>query len=186
MCYLILNTDEAHNFKHWPRNTSEPDYRLHKGSWFVIYDGGLCDSETIISRFTGLWLCCNGQFKITWPHSTVLFIDFSLLEIFTNKAVPWFPPTSLAISFQSPFKIYPPYSGIFCWGSLNTWSYSTLNTLSQSYQASPMAQQVKNVPAVQEMPVLYLGQEGPLEEEMATHSSIPAWRIPWTEEPGRQ
>ena len=49
-----------------------------------------------------------------------------------------------------------------------------------------MAQQVKNVPAVQEMPVLYLGQEGPLEEEMATHSSIPAWRIPWTEEPGRQ
>ena len=48
-----------------------------------------------------------------------------------------------------------------------------------------MAQQVKNVPAVQEMPVLYLGQERSLEEEMATHSSIPAWRIPWTEEPGR-
>ena len=42
-----------------------------------------------------------------------------------------------------------------------------------------MAQQVKNVPAVQEMPVLYLGQERSLEEEMATHSSIPAWRIPW-------
>ena len=32
--------------------------------------------------------------------------------------------------------------------------------------------------------VLSLGQEDPLEEEMATHSSIPAWRIPWTEKPG--
>ena len=35
-----------------------------------------------------------------------------------------------------------------------------------------------------EMPVRFLGQEDPLEEGMATHSSIPAWRIPWTEEPG--
>ena len=38
---------------------------------------------------------------------------------------------------------------------------------------------------MQEMWVQSLGQEDPLEEEMATHSSILAWRIPWTEEPGR-
>ena len=37
---------------------------------------------------------------------------------------------------------------------------------------------------LQETPVQSLGQEGPLDEGMATHSSIPAWRIPWTEEPG--
>ena len=37
---------------------------------------------------------------------------------------------------------------------------------------------------MQEMQVWFLGQEDPLEEEMATHSSILAWRIPWTEEPG--
>ena len=42
----------------------------------------------------------------------------------------------------------------------------------------------KNLPAVQETWVRSLGQEDPLEEEMATHSSILAWRIPWTEEPG--
>ena len=36
----------------------------------------------------------------------------------------------------------------------------------------------------EEMRVQYMGQENPLEEEMATHSSIPAWRVPWTEEPG--
>ena len=43
---------------------------------------------------------------------------------------------------------------------------------------------VKNLPAKQETWVRSLDQEGPLEEEMATHSSIFAWEIPWTEEPG--
>ena len=48
-----------------------------------------------------------------------------------------------------------------------------------------MAQIVKNVPAVQENQVQSLGQEDPLEKEMATHSSILAWEILWIEEPGR-
>ena len=51
----------------------------------------------------------------------------------------------------------------------------------------PVAQQVKNLPVMQEtqeMQVLSLGQEDPLEEEMATHSSTLAWRISWAEEPG--
>ena len=43
---------------------------------------------------------------------------------------------------------------------------------------------VKNLPAMQETWVQSLGWEDPLEEEMATHSSSLAWRIPWTEEPG--
>ena len=47
-----------------------------------------------------------------------------------------------------------------------------------------MAQTVKNLPAVQETQVQYLGREDPLEKGVATHSSILAWRIPWTEEPG--
>ena len=49
----------------------------------------------------------------------------------------------------------------------------------------PVAQLVKNLPATQETRVRSLGQEDPLEKEMATHSSILAQRIPWTEEPGR-
>ena len=48
-----------------------------------------------------------------------------------------------------------------------------------------MAQLVKNLSARQETQVQSLGQEDPLEKEMATHSSILAQRIPWTEEPGR-
>ena len=51
--------------------------------------------------------------------------------------------------------------------------------------ASLVAQLVKNLPAVQETWVQSLGQEDPLEKEMATHSSILAWKMLWTEEPGR-
>ena len=43
---------------------------------------------------------------------------------------------------------------------------------------------VKNLPTKQEMQVRFLGQEDPLEKEMATHSSILVWKIPWTEDPG--
>jgi len=52
--------------------------------------------------------------------------------------------------------------------------------------ASVVAQMVKNLPAMWETWVQSLGWEDPLEEGMATHSSILAWRIPWTEEPGGQ
>ena len=49
-----------------------------------------------------------------------------------------------------------------------------------------MVQMVKNLPAIQGTRVPSLGGEEPLEEGMATHSSILAWEIPWTEEPDRQ
>ena len=51
--------------------------------------------------------------------------------------------------------------------------------------ASPVAQLVRTLPAGQETRVPSPGQEDPLEKEMATHSSILALEIPWTEEPGR-
>ena len=47
-----------------------------------------------------------------------------------------------------------------------------------------MTQRLKRLPAMQETQVQSLGQEDPLEKEMATHSSVLAWRIPWKEEPG--
>ena len=51
-------------------------------------------------------------------------------------------------------------------------------------RASLVAQTVKCLPEVRETQVRSLGWEDPLEKEMATHSSILAWKIPWTEEPG--
>ena len=51
-------------------------------------------------------------------------------------------------------------------------------------RASLVAQKLKHLPGMWETGVRSLGGEDPLEKEMATHSSILAWRIPWTEEPG--
>ena len=56
---------------------------------------------------------------------------------------------------------------------------------SSSVLSSLVVQIVKNLPAVEETRVQSLGQEDPLEKSMATHSNILAWKIPWTEEPGR-
>ena len=52
------------------------------------------------------------------------------------------------------------------------------------FRSSLIAQLVKNLPAVQETQVQSLGWEDPLEKELATHSSVLAWKIPLTEEPG--
>ena len=62
-----------------------------------------------------------------------------------------------------------------------------MQILKNCLSASHMAQWVKNLPAmqeIQEMQVQFLGREDPLAKEMATHSRILAWKIPWTEEPG--
>ena len=60
----------------------------------------------------------------------------------------------------------------------------SLFTLEVVYMVSLVVEMVKNLPAMQETQVRSLSWEDPLEKGMATHSSILAWRIPWTEEPG--
>ena len=62
--------------------------------------------------------------------------------------------------------------------------YMFICKLHINFKVSLLAQMVKNLPAMQETWVQSLGQEDPLEKGMATHSSILAWRILWTEEPG--
>ena len=67
---------------------------------------------------------------------------------------------------------------------LGHWPILLIGTY-QSYWASLVAQRVKHLPTMWETWVQSLGQEDPLEKGIATHSSILAWRIPWSEEPGR-
>ena len=62
--------------------------------------------------------------------------------------------------------------------------YSLILVTTVSLPGLPWCQTVKNLPVMEETKVQSLGQEDPLEKGMATHSSILAWRIPWTEEPG--
>ena len=64
-------------------------------------------------------------------------------------------------------------------------SLQYLNSPDRGAGGFPSGSAVKNLSAMQEMRVQSLGQEDPLEEGMATLSSLLAWRIPWTEEPGR-
>ena len=66
-----------------------------------------------------------------------------------------------------------------------SFKFSQIQTFVCMSGASLVAQTVKNLPATRETWVQFLGQEDPLEKGMATHSSIFAWRSPWTEEPGR-
>ena len=73
-------------------------------------------------------------------------------------------------------------SSSYCWVDWRTLDSGALNK-SLTY-ASLVAQSVKNLPAVRETRVQPLGWEDPLEKEMATHSSILAWKISWTQEPG--
>ena len=64
------------------------------------------------------------------------------------------------------------------------WGWEAIEGSFEQQRASLAAQRVKNLPAMQETWVWSLGWQDPLEKGMATHSSILAWRIPWTEEPG--
>ena len=79
------------------------------------------------------------------------------------------------------------WSFFSCTSSSGCWPSVTpilLHACLRSLKGFPGGSVVKNLPAVQEMRVRYLGQEDPLEKEMATPFSILAWEITWTEEPG--
>ena len=99
--------------------------------------------------------------------------------------------TLSSITPQCPPKLHQPTlhsvsMSLSILGISNKWNHTILE-LSCLAWASQAAHWVKNMPAVQQTPekqVRFLGWEDPLEEGMAAHASILAWRIPWTEEPG--
>ena len=85
------------------------------------------------------------------------------------------------------FKLKMPQSKFLIFLSKLSLSIAFSKSLHNIFISSValVAQRVKNLPAMQETGVWSLGQEDPLEKEMATHSSILAWKIPWMKEPGR-
>ena len=89
----------------------------------------------------------------------------------------------------NPFALTSfPYTPLQGAGTYSDWSQPTqyqLSSLSNVAQASLVAQLVKSLPTMQAIWVPSLRQENPLEKKMATQPSILAWKIPWTEEPGR-
>ena len=109
---------------------------------------------------------------------------FPSIRVFSNESalrIRW--PKYWSFSFNiSPSHEHPGLISFrMDWLDLLAVQGTQLKDLTR--RASLMASMVKNLPAMREIQVLSLGQEDPLEKGIATHSSVPAWRIPWTEEP---
>ena len=124
-------------------------------------------------------VCNSINFSIF--HRIVWLSPQSILEYFQH------PKRKLHYSKYSPGPHYGFFSNYLLWQNTHNLKFAILTIFKctvQWYWASLVAQTVKNLPAMQETWVWSLGQEDFLEKGMATHSSIHAWRIPWTEEPG--
>ena len=114
-----------------------------------------------------------------WPgESHRLYSPWGRKELDTTE---WFALSLLFITFTSCIagKLFT------VWATREATTLLKLNYFLRTLLASLVAQLVKNLPAMQEIWVWFLGWEDHLEKEIVTHSSILAWRIPWTEEPGR-
>ena len=135
----------------------------------------------ILDFNTDLWKAVNIPIRgYTFVQLSKL-IDDPQKPLFSNS-LSSFPSSSAQIATQAfnrkKKKIHFSSWAAFCFlHFLTPWCI-------QSW-ASPVAQTVKNPAAMQETQVQSLGLEDPLEQGMATHSSILAWGIPWTEEPSR-
>ena len=117
-----------------------------------------------------LWDICPGS-SLCLGHPPGSQVTSVKTQEQPKQRIPFHSPLSLTTSFPDHCQPLP--------GTLS------ITYLPISLGASLVAQIVKNLLAMQETWVQFLGQEDPLEKGMATHPSILAWRIPWTEEPGQ-
>ena len=116
----------------------------------------------------GLLHCRQTLYCLSHQHST--FIQYQILtfaSVYVSGLIIWYTFEELLCILRQ----------LFYW--LSIWS-----SLHTTFWTSLVAQTVKCLSTMQETRVQSLGQEDPLEKEMAIHSSTIAWKIPWTEEPG--
>ena len=129
-------------------------------------------------------LSCVQLFATLWAvaHQALLCMGFSRQEYWSGLPCPppgdlsSPPPGDLSNPGIKPASLTSPAPAGRFFITKATWE-------AYVYGASLVAQLVKNLPVIQETWVQSLSREDPLEKEMATHSSILAWKIPWTEEP---
>ena len=132
----------------------------------------LCSSPSPSSNLSSSRLGTKLPFTLKEKINT-LIISFHFPFLSTSKLANFFrvnllfSPDLLFCLLYLSFGIWDLFLGLLCF-----------------WWASLVAQMVKRLPTMRETRVRSLGQEDPLEKETATHSSIHAWKIPWTEEPG--
>ena len=140
----------------------EPEFRGRNSSTLVLPSAavatGLCDIPDFVPRESSRgWMWCLIHLKQTQDCGAEGGI----------KLLNWGRSDSV-LAFLPPL--------LFSWIYKSAGKFSAWDSL--------VAQTIKNLPAMQEIWVPFPGWEDPLEKEMATHSRILPWRIPWTEEPG--
>ena len=99
-----------------------------------------------------------------------------LLQTIIHSHPPWLMQTHILLCGRPQHT-----SGLTYW----EWGFMVRIKISKEFLISLVAQTVKHLPTMWETRIQSLGQEDPPEKELATHSSTLAWKIPWTEEPGR-
>ena len=130
-----------------------------------------------------------GPMKLSFPVANFSELSSPRWGWGTAKYENDFPCPSAGLGLVTPEDGLTFLSSWFPWriSAKKTWAYSIPSSFSHthpSFMGFPDDSGVKNPPAMLEIQVRSLGQEDPLEEGMATHSSIVAGKIPWTEEPG--
>ena len=111
-----------------------------------------------------------------WNDNLLYILFFSYQFCFKRNFLEFCPqPSVSAVSLSNESTIT----------QCTIWFITKIRAHFSPNGASLVAQRLKHLPAVQETRVRSLSREDPLEKEMAIHSSILAWRIPWSEEPGR-
>ena len=145
------------------------------------FNGNCCISYMVVSILEANWNCSGrcwkqmlGYISLWGSLSPLSHVKLVKLACILGRR------TGLG---EREFGCCLPYNAYFWWHSSPV--PPTIIIPTSHHGASLMAQMVKNVPTMQETWVRFLGQEDPLEKGMAPYSSILAWRIPWTEEPGR-
>ena len=119
------------------------------------------------------WLSQSTRLVLPASHSRLCLADWQVSRLFSQCAPPPPSPAAPTSLLSTPASPLLPCRQIY------------QDHVSRSRQSLLVAQMVKNLPAMKGTRVQSLGQEEPLEMRIATHSSILAWRIPWTEELGR-
>ena len=117
-----------------------------------------------------------------WKHYPKYLHSIFIEKLFTT-AKPWKQPKCSSMTWMNKENVIHTYSRIL-FHQKKEESLAICNNMDWLWGHSLVAQTVNNLPSVHKTRVWSLGREDSLEKRMATHSTILAWRIPWTEEPG--
>ena len=140
----------------------------HSSFWRFLVNRS---DEIMLRRDYWLFICLNLQFLFLFPSALKSNREGKSTERTSDLA---FDDVAILLSTSSKRFVMPVLK----------WTITQLRA-SYHWRASLVAWRVKHPPTMRETQVQSLSREDPLEKEMATHSSTLAWKIPWTEEPGR-